>query len=260
MQAADQDKSARYAELVETRREYDPTPLGLKNPSSIESSLYDAPHVGPWTRWAHDLNADLMIVGQDWGDEDYFITNRGLNKPNNTTNIALKELLASVGRIIPEPLAPGDADDPHMASKRESCRVCLTDALLWLKTGGLSAKVEQEWFGAPAIPFLKEQIAIVEPRVVVALGQQAHNCLLRAYGIPRHRGPFASVVEDPVGIELPTSPRPVVLLGVYHCGRRIHNTLRPLSKQIRDWERVARALNRNTDQGAPTDDIESSLA
>jgi DNA polymerase len=28
-------------------------------------------HIGPWTQWQGNLNAELMIVGQDWGGTEY---------------------------------------------------------------------------------------------------------------------------------------------------------------------------------------------
>lgn len=39
--------------------------MGLKNPAAVEGGKYDSQQIGPWTLWAHDLNADVMVVGQE---------------------------------------------------------------------------------------------------------------------------------------------------------------------------------------------------
>lgn len=243
-------KQERYAELVRERQKYDPSSSGLVNPSQVEDGKYDVPHVGPWTAWAHDLDANLMVVGQDWGDVEYYITNRGCDNPRNPTNLALQKLLLSIGRPIPAPPSPGYAvanDVKTEVDTEEACRatcdVWLTNALLWLKTGGMSAKVDSAWFGEPSIPLLKAQVDLVQPRVIVALGEKAYDCLLKAYGLPPRRGLFRGVVENSTGVKLVIGDRTITLLAVYHCGARIQNTLRSLEEQLHDWKRVRVALD-----------------
>ena len=63
-------KQERYRALVEKRKAYNPERFGLANPSAPEFRKYDSDEIGPWTRWANDLDADLMVVGQDWGTTD----------------------------------------------------------------------------------------------------------------------------------------------------------------------------------------------
>jgi hypothetical protein len=120
-------KERRYSELVAARKAYDcEGQLGLANPARVEGGRYDADEVGPWTRWAGDLNADLMVVGQDWGDVRYFIANEGLDAPHNPTNTALASLLASVGRPVP---VPPTASAPLPPRANRISRVFLTNAL-----------------------------------------------------------------------------------------------------------------------------------
>src|SRR4051794_35762952 len=104
------NKLDRYKALVERRKAYDPERFGLANPSAPNLRKYDSNEIGPWTRWANDLDADLMVVGQDWGDERYFLVNKGLDNPNNPTNRSLRELLEFVGRPVPPPPSP---DEPN---------------------------------------------------------------------------------------------------------------------------------------------------
>jgi hypothetical protein len=42
---------------------------GLVNPSTEE---FDSNEIGPWAKWQNNLDADIIVVGQDWGDVDYY--------------------------------------------------------------------------------------------------------------------------------------------------------------------------------------------
>jgi hypothetical protein len=233
-------KPDRYARVVAARKTCDSAGrIGLANPSEVEEGRYDSDEIGPWTRWAGDLDADLMVVGQDWGDVAYFVAQQGMDSPRNPTNIALAGLLASAGRPLPP--VPTSSSPGALGANRQA-GVYLTNALLWLKTGGLSAKVKDEWFEGDSTILLLEQIAIVQPRVVVALGQQAHRTILRAFDLPLPRGTFRSVVEAEEGTPLPGLRGGVRLFGVYHCGARVQNTHRSLQQQDQDWQRISVAL------------------
>lgn len=228
----------RYRALVAARKTFDPTRFGLVNPAAVGEGKFDSEHIGPWTMWAHDPSADVMVVGQDWGDVNHFRKTAGLDKPNLVTNTALRELLAGIGRPIPPP--PSEA--PLDAEERSTCGVWLTNALLWLKESGLSSAMKPEWFDHTTKVLLQEQIALVQPRVVVALGRLAYDAILSAYDLPPHAGAFLRAVEDQRGTEVPNGPSSFTLLAVYHCGARIRNTVRPYDAQVRDWARVRSAL------------------
>ena len=98
---------------------------GLVNPSRCDQGRHDSNQIGPWSAWQGSLDAEFMIVGQDWGDTDYFTSNQGIDEQGNPTNNTLRELLQSIGVDIGLPHA-------HV----ESSRVFLTNAILCLKTAG----------------------------------------------------------------------------------------------------------------------------
>src|SRR6202050_3475312 len=50
---------------------------GLRNPSVCVDGMYDSDQIGPWSRWQGTLDSQRLIVGQDWGDEEYFRQKRG---------------------------------------------------------------------------------------------------------------------------------------------------------------------------------------
>ena len=200
---------------------------GLTNPSIVSSGRFDSPEIGPWSRWQGGLGATLMIVGQDWGTVEYFSEHAGLDGPetSNPTNEALRALVRELGIEIGP---PGDL--------RRAGVVFLTNAVLCLKGGSLQAPVRTEWF-VNCGDFLRRQVEIVAPRLLVCLGERAYRSLAAAFGF--RPGPFRAAVERADGVELPTGTR---AFARYHCGRRIQNTHRPFPVQRQDWCRLVRFL------------------
>ncbi len=207
----------RYQALVEQRKAcLRCVNLGLTNPAR-ERGL-DSDHIGPWTRWHGELNAKLMVVGRDWGTVALFRRQQGLDKHTpNSTNAKLAELLERQGVEI------GQAGKPGPAS------IFLTNSILCLKldTGDhISAWYEN------CRPFLRKQIELVRPRVVVALGQIPYESTLRAFGL-KTRKAFKVAVKDPEGIELLSG---VSLFAVYHPSPQ-YRRQRSAEPEI-DWKRL----------------------
>src|SRR5437588_24496 len=76
----------------------------------------------------------------------------------------------------------------------------LKNPSLWLKDGGMSAPVRKDWFESESIELLRAQIELVQPRVVVALGQRAYDCVRATFGLEPHRGAFRAAVEAPATV------------------------------------------------------------
>ena len=219
------EKSERYFQLVEARKTCAAC-AGLTNPSTFHEGKFDSAQIGPWSRWQGNLNAAVMIVGQDWGDENYFKDNAGQEKPNNRTNETLRELLASVGLHIGLPSQESAGNG----------LLFFTNAILCLKKGGMQGKVNKEWFSNCGTRFLKLTIEIVQPRILITLGERAYHAVADSFDLQRL--PFRSAVEQPHGINLPNCP--TTLYPVYHCGARILNTHRKIHQQKQDWIKVER--------------------
>ena len=218
-----QDKSLRYQALVADRKACTACmTLGLTNPASTR---YDGAEIGPWTRWLGDLTAKLLLIGQDWGDVHAFRRQKGLDKTKSATNTLLVELLYHAGLII----------DPAPTTRTES-GVFFTNAALCLKHGGMQADVKEEWF-TNCGKFLRRQIELVGPKVVVTLGERAYHSVAREFGLAIL--PFRQAVES----ALPCALFPeTVLVPVYHCSARILNSHRHRDAQFNDWLRVKDAL------------------
>ena len=220
------NKQAAYQAIVEARK------LcvlcdGLTNPSSYEADCLDSDHIGPWSRWQGNLDAKLLIVGQDWSNIDYFEKNHGFDAENNGSNNTLRKLLTSIGI---------DIDPPSLTNPGQH-KVFLTNAILCLKAGDMGAPVRESWLKQCGSHFLKPTIEIVHPLAVISLGKHACESIFREYHLPKMI--FREAVDQPEGFLLSHSMR---FFPMYHCSRQVLNTHRKCGQQLADWQRVINVL------------------
>src|SRR4051794_10263053 len=117
-------KQEQYSALVRERKQCRLC-AGLRNPADAELAPLDSDEVGPWSRLHGDLEARLMVIGQDWGDVRYYTANRGLDDSRNPTMRVLEQLLRGIGLEV------------SLAEYGSGPRgVFLTNAVLCLKEGG----------------------------------------------------------------------------------------------------------------------------
>lgn len=219
-------KQSEYEKLVTARKDCARcTTKDFLNPSAPALRRWDSAHIGPWTRWLGDLDAKVMVVGQEWGDTKAFKKQKGLDLASSATNRRLRELLLHVGIVVSDVSEGG-----------EDAGVFLTNAALCLKRGGCQAPVKSEWFTNCGSAFLRPQIELVAPRAVVTLGERAYGAVTTAFEMPHAK--FRDAVDGPP-VPLPNGS---TLVPVYHCGARIRNTHRRDPAQLTDWLRVKDVL------------------
>lgn len=198
---------------------------GLINPADHENGNYDSSEIGPWTLWQGNLSANVMIVGQDWGDKAYFTKWKGADQPSgNPTNANLQKLLQQFTI---------DLDGPQEPQEQ---KIFLTNLILCLKDGGLQAPIEDEWLTNCSEKFFRKLVELVNPRIVMSLGKKVSEAILHLYGIPHRKTWTLSQLMQNGPFNLFGS---TYLFPVYHCGASGVNRNRALEDQITDWKKVA---------------------
>jgi len=231
------NKSSAYLDLVVRRKGDQQTPWcrlcedwrdgkndGLTNPA--EYPQYDSDQIGPWSTWQGDLDADILIVGQDWGDVATFQAFAGKNEPalgmyKFASDANLVELLGLAGVDIGYPLQPN-----------KSASVFLTNAVLCLKPK-MDTPVKSQWRCNCGSLFLRPLIEIIRPKLVITLGGDAYKTIKEAYHRPRNS--FGKAVKQ--GQQKPIDMDGFSLVPVFHPGNngmRVHK--RPEHEQI--WQRI----------------------
>ena len=216
-------KKKNYTTLVKKRKDCNLC-NDLCNPS--EFPQFDTSEIGPWSLWHNDLDADVLLVGQDWGGVDYFIKHKGRDEDSNPTNNNLVTLFRSIGISIEGP-----------ESGKKNSRLFFTNIILCLKKGGLTSPIQQKYATRCCSHFLVQLIDIIRPRVVIALGKFAYESIVKSYNLKIF--PFRDAVECLEGFQIRKNIR---LFPVYHCGARGWNINRKGPMQIEDWGKIKKYL------------------
>jgi DNA polymerase len=183
----------------------------------------DTDSIGKWSDWQGKLNAEIMLIGQDWGSTKYWEDNEGKDTTQNPTNFHLKELFNHLGFDI------GDVSNPNHDEP-----IFFTNSVLCLKTGNMSSTVYQKCFSNCGENFLKPLIDLISPKILITLGAAPFKSVLRLY---RPEGssqipPLRDVVRhEPIII----NTQGLKLFPMFHCGG-LGLANRKFEEQKTDWD------------------------
>ena len=181
-------------------------------------------HLNGWAYWHGDLNAEILLIGQDFGDYAYYFAYDGLDDLKNGTNLNLTCLFRELGIRL------GLSDDPN-----EEAKLHFTNAFLGVKRRGMAAPIKRSWYSGTAKKFIKPLIELVEPKIIIAMGAKAYDVISIIYSLEIK--PLKDLV-DSNPILLPDGKK---LFVVYHCsGLGIAN--RAFNTQREDWRKIAKGL------------------
>jgi len=170
------DKAKTYQTLVEKRKMLDLDNLTNEKLTNPSKTLFDSNHLDNWAIWQGSLNAKILVIGQDFADFKTFVDAKGKVEPENgkyayPSNKYLKELFSSIGIEIGHPNTPIPAE------------VFLTSAILGLKQeGGMTGKIESRWIGIFSSDFIKPLIEIIEPKIIITLGNVPSHSIFKIFG------------------------------------------------------------------------------
>lgn len=214
----EEEKRRRLRELAETCRSMRLDGYGCIG--DFHNGIYECDHVSPWTRSGDNVNAEIMVVGQDWSSADRLCNptpdmdaaNLGYT-PNLPTNRNLDDLLWR-----------------HFGKRREDCY--LTNLFPFVKPGGMSKNIAMKDLQVCAQQFTVEEIRIVNPRLVICLGLRSYVALMRTQGLSGWPKLEAAIRRSPFPIGN------AAIHCVAHTGARGMNN-RGRNKVENDWRRLA---------------------
>ena len=232
------ERKQRYAALVSLRKECRKC-NDVVNPSSCEGGRFDQNgHVGPWSDWQGNLDAELMVIGQEWGGTTNYTDQRGrdLDLYRDTTNKNLVHLLGRIGLTVQAP------SELQGYTKAGSC--FFTNGVLCLRKGAATSgagknDISEASFTRCGQNFLRPQIEIIRPRTVLVLGKLPWIGLMKAFDRRYNSTHKANVEGDPVPLNSET-----IAIALFHCGSRSINMNRDLKKQSDDWARARPVIER----------------
>jgi uracil-DNA glycosylase len=219
-----------YQELVEKRKKHI-FPEGLSNPNNLENGCYDrCNNIGAWSQWQGNLDAKILVIGQDWGDVNYFIENEGKDTDGNPTNKNLKTLFCQIGFNIGLPSTP------------KVQPIFFTNAILGIKgeigKNQMSGSVKASWIKDSNEHFTKELISIIQPKIIITLGAMPLYAMQLIYPktIPKEKLGVL-VYKNPIQVE-----ENIRLFAFYHCGG-LGLANRKMEDQKQDWLKMKPFIN-----------------
>ena len=199
-----------------------------RSPGKIRSCAefdFDPEIVSHWEAWLGHRRPKLLAVGQDFGNVDYFVRNRGRDDPDNKTNDNLRRLLVEAGFGV---TSPTQMDD--------STPVFLTNSILCLKEGAMDGAVRVSWVDACADAHLRPLVRYLKPPVVVGMGSCGWRAVRRVF----------ELAHAPARISLAAGLSWIAehgtdVFAVGHPGPQ-GLTNRPWPQQLADWRRIGEAV------------------
>jgi hypothetical protein len=216
----------RYAALVAARKAcricVDRSPGRLRSCAEFDD---DPNVVSLWELWLGHRRPKLLVVGQDFGNVDYFVRNHGRDAPHNKTNDNLHKLLAAAGMAAGAP-PERDPETP----------VFLTNSILCLKEGAMNRPIRSSWVSACTDAHLRPLLRWLRPPVVVGMGNYGWQAVRRAFAMD-HAPQRISLAA---GSDW-TAADQTRVFAVGHCGS-LGIINRPWPQQIMDWRRIGAAI------------------
>jgi hypothetical protein len=210
---------------------------GSALPEQLACKPADPDVVSYWSQLSGNRSPEIVVIGQDFSDVSYFAENNGRDDTFNQTNMRLAELLRIAG-----------IDVDWSRTKDDRGPVYLTNAILCLKRGKLdlqrrsmSAPIKSGWVRNCSNEFLRPLLALLRPKIVVAMGGHAWRAVWEVLGCPEDMNLSITKVVGKVQVHSPEFG--FVAVPVVHCGPRgLQSRARELQNQ--DWREIGKLLRR----------------
>ena len=195
---------------------------GYKGIENFKDGAYDQHEfVSPWTRSAGNLDADVMILLQDWSSSDVL-------------NGALDHEAASLGYT---PSLPTNRNLIELVKRHFGLKIAetyVTNLFVFIKLGGISARIPLRDAVTSASLYAVPQIKIIKPKIAICVGALTFNALRRACGEPVVNLKRAESAAFSIGS--------VRVCGVPHTGGLGTASMGGLAAVDKFWSAAAREL------------------
>ncbi len=255
-------KELRYRKLVEDAKSHYPIYKGISE--DMPRGLYwcnECEEINLWTYWQGrgNLNAEIMLVGQDWGNPWSLGCESFREKISNAGN-------GPIANYMEGNQNPTDKNllelfcELHCDISKPCDKVFFTNFVLGYRNYHISGGYKSKWAENDKDCF-QRLVEIVEPKVILCLGKSTFEAVLHAFGekvSPRMRGynAFITSEQNPKTIQL-ENDKPIAVFALAHCGavgtmnrnRGCKNVVKDkLNLQKQDWRKVYTYLSKVKDE------------
>lgn len=191
----------------------------------------ERPYVNRWNLWHGNLDADIMVIGQDYGTkEDGNVFDGSIfANTTNPTDARLKNLFMGALRID-----LNAKETPLFFTNMANC----------YRKKRTSGGMHSGWLPICANKYMERLIRIIRPKIVIVLGRSAFEALHCMEGLlvkcidPVKSGKesYVEMIQHRYQIELDNEK--IEVFPVFHPGANSQMN-RTFDQQLDDWKRIA---------------------
>ncbi len=236
------EKIAAYNALVENIKNYDEKKLQELKLLACKKSN----EVNFWAYWQggrEHLDADVLLVGQDWGAIDYKaepIADTVVHNPDRLKDFCYMDKNENLtNKHICELLKAMYPDVDFMGDRNTQKQLFFTNFVPWYREKGakISGGYDKRWSEASSERF-KELVSIIQPKVIMCLEQKTYNGVCDALDIREaKRGKRFSAIIEQGCHEAIVDDCKIQVFPLMHPGFW-GTRARPLEQQKKDWKKV----------------------
>ena len=241
------EKEARYQALIEKARlsyaSYDGPPDG-KNPRL--SWCDSCQEINLWTYWQGrgNLNAPILLVGQDWGCLRTKDGEACIRKIQLTPDGPIPNYMTGNDNPTDKNLVQLFQEALSIPIERPNSNVFFTNFVLGYRNEGTNGGFKPDWIRHDQA-FFRELAEIIEPQVILCLGRNTFEGVLTSFSKQVPIGVFNHFIEsdqNPMPVVL-NSGKTAYIFALAHCGvmgtlNRNQGKDTSLNTQIQDWKRI----------------------
>lgn len=141
--------------------------------ADFNEGYFECCFVSPWTKSAHNLGANVMLLGQDWSSSNAL--DRVLNETEPEKAIEIRKL----GQTYKLPTNKRLRRFLKEGVGLEFSETYATNLFPFIKKGALNAKIQARDMDYCAKEYAIPQIEIVQPKMVICLGKSTYEAICR---------------------------------------------------------------------------------
>lgn len=213
-----------YKNLVKKRKDFK-FQFGLTNPVETE---YDINEIEPWAQWQNNLDADILVIGQEFCDLKTYNDCQGKvelieNIYEYPANKNLQNYLSRIGY-----------DPGHPLNPNTKAKLFFTNCVMGLKNGQMSSNFSDKWINESRTNFLEPLINIINPKYIICIGSKPTLSLSRCFKF--NFSSMKNIIQRGcINVE------GIKIFPVYHTGGLgLRNRVKELQNQ--DWDKIGNSL------------------
>ena len=191
----------------------------------------DRPYINRWNLWQGNLDADIMVIGQDYGqkEDDVAIEVCSYADATNPTDVRLKALFKDAFSID---LNSNDA--PLFFTNMANC----------YRKKRTSGGMHSGWLPICANKYMERLIRIIRPKIIIVLGRSAFEALYCMENlsvqcldpIKSGKESYAEMIQHCYQIDF--GDEKIGVFPVYHPGANSQMN-RTFEQQLEDWKKIS---------------------